>query len=100
MPRRSTTLITAAPQKATRKAAEAPVSHNVELAAPAVAVPATPHRVGVLHDPTRRFRTALAVGNDVFLVIGVAFCIPIVILALGIPITLVVRLLFWLAGLV
>jgi hypothetical protein len=59
-----------------------------------------PIRSGVLQERTRWIRTALAVATDMFLAIAVVLCIPLVILAIGIPIALVVRLLLWIAGLV
>jgi hypothetical protein len=68
------------------------------LAARAVPTPLTPIRSGVLQGRTRWIRSALAVGEDVFLAIGVVLCIPLVILAIGTPIALVVRLLLWIAG--
>lgn len=57
-----------------------------------------PIRPGVLQERTGWIRTALAVAEDVLLTIVVVSCIPLVILAIGIPIALVVRLLLWIAG--
>ncbi len=44
-------------------------------------------------------RRAAAVIGDLFAAVGVVLCIPFVILAIGIPIALCVRLLLWIAGL-
>ena len=41
---------------------------------------------------------ALAVG-DVLTALAIVFCIPVVILAIGIPIALCIRLLLWIGGL-
>ena len=43
-------------------------------------------------------RAALAVG-DLLAALAIAFCIPFVILAIGIPIALCIRLLMWIGGL-
>jgi hypothetical protein len=73
------------------------VSYDAGTAAP-IAIPHTPLSWDVPHDRTGSSRTALAVAGDVFLAIGVVLCIPLVILAIGIPIALAVRLLLWLIG--
>jgi hypothetical protein len=46
------------------------------------------------------FRCAAVVVGDLFLAMAVVLCIPFVILAIGIPIALCVRLLLWVGGLV
>ena len=46
------------------------------------------------------FRRAAVVVGDLVGAVGVVLCIPLVILAIGIPIALCVRLLLWMAGLV
>ena len=43
-------------------------------------------------------RAALLIG-DLFAGVGIVLCIPFVILAIGIPIALFVRLLLWIGGL-
>jgi hypothetical protein len=53
----------------------------------------------VLHDWTRLLRSALPVVGDLFLAMGVEFCISLVNPAIGIPIELVLQLLLWLARL-
>ena len=45
------------------------------------------------------WRRAAAVVGEVFGAAGIILCIPLAILAVGIPIALVVRLLLWLGGL-
>lgn len=45
------------------------------------------------------FRRAAGVAVDLLGLVAIAFCIPFVILAVGIPIMLCVRLLVWIAGL-
>ena len=47
--------------------------------------------------PVRAWRAAVVVG-EVFAAVGVVLCVPIVILAMGIPIVLCVRLLLWTVG--
>jgi hypothetical protein len=42
--------------------------------------------------------TFARVVGDLFAAVGVVFCIPFVILAIGIPIVLCVRGLLWIAG--
>jgi hypothetical protein len=74
------------------------MSRDAALGARAVPIPLTPIRSGVLQERTRWIPTALGVAEDVLLTIGVVSCIPVVILAIGIPIALVVRLLLWIAG--
>ena len=48
--------------------------------------------------PGRLWRAAVVVG-DVLAAVAIVLCIPFVILAIGIPIALCVRLLLWLGGL-
>jgi hypothetical protein len=48
--------------------------------------------------PGRLRRTAVVVG-DLLAAVGIVLCIPFVILAIGIPIALCVRLLLWIGGL-
>lgn len=45
------------------------------------------------------FRRAAVVAGDVLGTMAIVLCIPFVILAIGIPIALCVRLLLWLGGL-
>jgi len=45
------------------------------------------------------FRRAARVLGDMLGVVGVAFCFPLVILAIFLPIALVLRALLWLVGL-
>ena len=47
--------------------------------------------------PGRLWRAAVVVG-DVFAAVGIVLCIPVVILAIGIPIALCVRLLLCVGG--
>jgi len=47
--------------------------------------------------PGRLWRAAAVVG-DVFAAVGIVRCIPVVILAIGIPIALCLRLLLWVGG--
>jgi hypothetical protein len=47
--------------------------------------------------PGRLWRAAVVVG-DVFAAVGIVLCIPVVILTIGIPIALCVRLLLWVGG--
>ena len=47
--------------------------------------------------PGRVWRAAVIVG-DLFAAVGVVLCVPVVILAIGIPIALCVRLLLWVGG--
>jgi hypothetical protein len=49
----------------------------------------------VVPGPLRR---AAAVIGDLFAVVGIALCIPAVILAIGTPIALCVRFLLWIVG--
>jgi hypothetical protein len=44
-------------------------------------------------------RRAAAVIGDLLVAVGIILCIPLVILAIGIPIALCVRLLLWIGGL-
>lgn len=53
-----------------------------------------------LHGPSRhglaaRLRRVVALTGDLLVLAGILFCIPFVILAIGIPITLFVQLLLW-----
>ena len=75
------------------------MSRAAALVARGVPIPLTANRSGVLQERTRWIRIVLAVAEDLFLASGVVLCIPLAILAIGIPIALVVRLLFWIAGL-
>ena len=50
----------------------------------------------VVPGPIRR---AAVVIGDLFAAVGIVLCIPFVILAIGIPIALCVRLLLWIGGL-
>jgi hypothetical protein len=45
------------------------------------------------------FRRAAAVAGDLVGVVALVLCIPFVILAIGIPIALCLRLLLWIGGL-
>lgn len=45
------------------------------------------------------FRRAAVVVGDLLGAVGIVLCIPFVILAIGIPIVLCVRLLLWIGGL-
>jgi uncharacterized membrane protein len=47
--------------------------------------------------PGRVWRAAVVVG-DLLAAVGIVLCIPFVILAIGIPIALCVRLLLWIVG--
>jgi hypothetical protein len=49
---------------------------------------------------TARFQRAVAVVGDLLLTTAVVLCIPFVILAIGIPIALFLRLLLWIARLI
>jgi len=46
-----------------------------------------------------RLRRAAVVIGDLCAAVGIVLCIPLVILAIGIPIALCVRLLLWIGGL-
>jgi len=63
----------------------------------ALAAPFDQTRALVVPGP---FRRAAVVVGDLVGAVGVVLCIPLVILAIGIPIALCVRLLLWMAGLV
>ena len=43
-------------------------------------------------------RRAAEGGGDLLLLLGIVFCIPFIVLALGLPVALGVRLLLWLGG--
>jgi hypothetical protein len=45
-----------------------------------------------------RFRRGVHIIGDLLAAVGIAFCIPFVILAIGIPFVLCIRLLLWLVG--
>ena len=45
------------------------------------------------------FRRAAVVVGDVLGAVAIVLCLPLVILAIGVPIALFVRLLLWIAGL-
>lgn len=45
-----------------------------------------------------RLRRATVVVGDVLEAVAIVFCIPIVIVAIGMPIVLCVRLLLWIVG--
>ena len=47
-----------------------------------------------------RLRRAASIGGDVLLLGGVILCLPFAILAIGVPIALLVRLLVWIIRLV
>jgi hypothetical protein len=47
---------------------------------------------------SRPFRRAAAMIGDLLGAVAIVLCIPAVILAIGIPIALCVRLLLWIAG--
>jgi hypothetical protein len=76
------------------------MSRAAALVARAVPIPLTPIRSTVLPERIRWIQTTLAVTADLFLAIAVVLCTPLVILVIGIPIALVVRLLLWIARLV
>ena len=59
---------------------------------------ATFNEAGPLLVPGRLWRGAVGVG-DLFGAMAIVICIPVVILAIGIPIALCVRLLLWIGGL-
>ena len=65
------------------------------LAPAAFATTFTQPRPPVVPAPLRR--AALAIG-DLFAAVGIVLCIPFVILGIGIPIALGVRLLLWIGG--
>jgi len=44
------------------------------------------------------FRRGVYIIGDLLAAVGIAFCIPFVILAIGMPLVLCVRLLLWIAG--
>jgi hypothetical protein len=62
------------------------------------AIAATFDQAPALTVPGRFRRAAVGVG-DLLGAAAIAFCIPFVILAIGIPIALCVRLLLWIGGL-
>ena len=62
----------------------------------ALATPFNQAQPLVVPGPLRR---AAAVIGDLFVALGVVLCVPWVILAIGMPIVLCVRLLLWIGGL-
>ena len=62
----------------------------------ALATPFNQARPLVVPGPLRR--TAAVIG-DLLSALGIVLCIPLVILAIGMPIVLCVRLLLWIGGL-
>ena len=62
----------------------------------ALATPFNQARPLVVPGPLRR--TAAVIG-DLFSALGIVLCIPVVILAIGMPIVLGLRLLLWIGGL-
>ena len=49
-------------------------------------------------DGTAWFRRALGIGEDLLVMVGVVLLLPLVILAIGIPIALFVQLVSWIVG--
>ena len=47
---------------------------------------------------SRSLRRAAGVGGEFLALVGIVCCIPFVILAIGLPIALAVRLLLWVGG--
>ena len=56
----------------------------------------SPARQSVVPSPLQR---ATLIIGDLFAALGLVLCIPLVILAIGMPIALFVRLLLWIGGL-
>jgi hypothetical protein len=59
---------------------------------------------GAAHQPsvdgvTPRLRHVVSVTGDLLMLVGIVFCFPLVILAIGIPIALVLQLLLWIGRL-
>ena len=57
-----------------------------------------------LHRPsvdgmTARLRHVVSITGDLLMLVGIVFCFPFVILAIGIPIALFVQALLWIGGL-
>lgn len=75
------------------------MSHDAELAARTMATPRTAGPSGAFPERTGSIHSALAVAREVLLAIVFVLCIPLVILAIGAPIALAMRLLLWLGGL-
>jgi hypothetical protein len=65
------------------------------LTSAALAITLNPAPVLVVPGP---FRRAAAVVGDLLAAAGIVFCTPFVILGIGIPIALCVRLLLWIVG--
>ena len=47
------------------------------------------------HGVTDWFRRALALGEDLIVMVGLVLALPLVVLAIGIPIALLVQLVLW-----
>jgi hypothetical protein len=58
---------------------------------------------GAEHQPSvvgvTRFRQVVSVTGELVILVGIVFCLPLVILAVGIPIALAFQLLLWIGGL-
>jgi len=59
---------------------------------------------GAAHQPsvdgvTRRLRQVVSVTGELELLVGIVFCFPLVILAIGVPIALALQLLLWIGRL-
>lgn len=65
------------------------------LPAPAIARPRAPGGVGM---PGRHLRRLASTLGDIAEVLAAAYAIPFVILGIGIPVALLVRLGMWIAG--
>lgn len=61
---------------------------------------ATPTFEPAAQGAAARLRRAASIGGDVLLLGGVILCLPFAILAIGVPIALLVRLLVWIIRLV
>lgn len=62
------------------------------------ALPITPDPASLFVLPGSLRRATVAVG-DVLGLVAIAFCIPLVVLGIGIPIALCLRLVLWILGL-
>ena len=82
----------------------APASLYVRLpaAAPAVQIVRTPARDGAVAvtraGPEHGFRRVVSALGDLAGFVAVAYAFPLVVLAIGIPVALLVRLVMWLVG--